>query len=345
MLLYFQIMNTFYKKTYTFPVRLFPKSWVAGFCSLIMFCCTTASAQSGCDCFDRLYNLSYHFLKLGNKNLAVEAFKDAMSFIKDSGKIGGYYSELGDIYLSFNDTSSAIENFSKGIKMGSLENLDYVKQNNPDIFKKMDTNKLKKYDLEYKKKIDFNLYNKYISAYTLDQSVRDGTIFPEFVTGISDSLKDIFINIACNRVDSINYSFLMDVLHQYGIPWYNKVNFGFNYVLFALHITAEDDEHSRLLLQYLRDLNNSCDYILKSQILFFMERQKFFHNQKTRAGLLGRKNKYIAIEDIHKADSIRFSYNQIRIKEEASPRDSIPKEYKPIPYPKNYFCLKKYHFD
>jgi hypothetical protein len=77
-----------------------------------------------------------------------------------------------------------------------------------------------------------------------------------------------------------------------------------------------------------------------------MDRQKYYENKTNISGLCCRKiDRFMVIEDINKADSIRFIYNQIRIKEEALPTDNVPAGYKPMPYPKNYFCLKKYHFD
>ena len=349
--------------------------------AIILLLNSNLFAQSNCDCYDRLYNLSMSYKLHNNKEMALNTFKDAISFIQDSNQIGDYYSQLAELFLYYKETDSAIVYFTKGIKYGSsIVDYDFIKTDYDyrEIYAKIDTNLLKEYDLKFKSYIDTNLYHRYLEARDLDQSIRVendreyilnkiismknnlnnkqskrvvnngnemyniitmdvGEIdnHKELLVDIPDSIKQIAIDKVFNFVDSVNFIFINDIFQRYGFPHKFKNGFGIKYVIFALHIIPYDS------------LNKTCDFPEKSAILVFMEKKKYCLEQKSLCGKWGGSmNKiYMEIEDINKADSIRFLYNDIRIKEEALPSSTIPKEYKSLPYPKNYFCLKKYHFD
>ena len=144
--------------------------------AIILLLNSNLFAQSNCDCYDRLYNLSISYKLHNNKEMALNTFKDAISFIQDSNQIGDYYSQLAELFLYYKDTDSATFYFSKGIKYGSsIFDYDFIKADYDyrEIYVKMDTNVLKNYDLKFKNRIDANLYHRYMEARDLDQSIRE----------------------------------------------------------------------------------------------------------------------------------------------------------------------------
>ena len=143
--------------------------------AIILLLNSNLFAQSNCDCYDRLYNLSMSYKLHNNKEMALNTFKDAISFIQDSNQIGDYYSQLAELFLYYKETDSAIVYFTKGIKYGSsIVDYDFIKTDYDyrEIYAKIDTNLLKEYDLKFKSYIDTNLYHRYLEARDLDQSIR-----------------------------------------------------------------------------------------------------------------------------------------------------------------------------
>ncbi|HXS35581.1 MAG TPA: hypothetical protein VN721_02685 [Flavipsychrobacter sp.] len=284
--------------------------------------------------------------------MAISALKDAISFL-DSNRAGDYYFELGDYYSHTTDTDSAALYFTKAIKRGYP--LTWIKSGYPTIYSKIDSAKIQKYILDLKAKIDFDLYDKFVQINALDQAVRDGTLYPinDIFHGTPE--QKAFIDTMSIRVDSNTFEFVKQVLEKYKYPIaYNLGFYPSGFMGLLLHITAVDNARSRNLFAILEELNRTCNFPQKSIILFLKDRQKLYNEHNSCCGLFGGINRYSDIVDVNKADSIRLSYNQLRLKEETSRDDTTSirnrselrsKGYKPKPYPKKYFCIEKYHFD
>jgi hypothetical protein len=99
-------------------------------------------------------------------------------------------------------------------------------------------------------------------------------------------------------------------------------------------------------LEKLKELNSDCDYPYKSEILLYMDRKNLYNKKNCLVGLFKSENRFMNILDINAADSIRFEYNCLRIKEDAiKSGQSVPVNYIPKKYPYNFFCSKKYQLD
>jgi hypothetical protein len=161
----------------------------------------------------------------------------------------------------------------------------------------------------------------------------------------SSAIKTL-VNKVFYRADSTSFELIRFVLDKYGYPTYKKLGFPTSDLhVLIMHTTTYDNAWSNYILNKLEQLNATCDYPEKSQLLFLIDRQRIRQGKKSLAGLSGGSRRYFTIEDIKKVDSIRFSYNLLRLKDENYPGDSLPDNYQPQPYPANYFCGKKYRID
>jgi hypothetical protein len=307
-------------------------------------------SQSKCDCFDRLHNLSNVYLFSNDWPRAVSILKDGLSYLPPD-IAGNYYYELASDYTHF-DTDSAITYFTKAITQGYPE--EWIKTSYPAIYLKMDSVEIKKYTAENRAKIDFALYNNFVSVLERDQFIRNEDYFPRrYLFDSALTIKKV-IDTLYNKVDSSTFEFVKEVLEKYQYPTENKLQFyPSGFMVFLLHLTSVDDERSKYIIKKLDELNETCDLPRKSIILALIDRQKLYATGKSCCGVAGY-NRYASIADLTKVDSIRFSYNQIRLAEELSGSDSTSvkslrelksRGYKKRPYPKNYFCNEKYHFN
>ena len=321
--------------------------------AIICWSSAPIKAQTKCDCFDRLYNLSVNYYLSKDWEKVISILKDAITFL-DSDQVDDYYYELGGYYNRLNNNDSARYYFTKAIQSGYAASS--IKRSYPAIFKTIDSNIILKYFISQKTKIDFSLYDKFVGALAVDQSVRDGTLFPEEDIFHGAPIKIAFIDTLSRRVDSVNSEFILWFLEKYQFP--NEYKLGFypsGFIALLLHITAYDNKGSRALFSKLEYLNKTCNFPQKSIVLYLKDRQKLYKENKSCCGLTGYDAiRYTSIENVNIADSIRFTYNQIRLKEELTQNDTASKNtlnelirrgYKPVPYPNNYFCLKKYHFE
>ena len=314
-----------------------------------IFCAPQSFAQSNCDCFDRLINLSNYYDAIGNDSMSISATRDAFSFLGPDLR-PQFFDLLGGAYAYYKQFDSATKYYTIAVMQGGYD-INIVKEKYPEVYQKMDTNKIKKVLTKTKEKIDLDLYSKFATTFAIDQSIRGGAVFPEsYWQGKNTPLcLTNLIDSVSHNVDSVSFEFVKWVLDTYKFPDYNKLGFmpeGF--VAMILHVTAyQNEKWDKYIYDKLTELHTSCNYVYKSQILFLKEREKLFNNLKTQVGGIGGKDRYANILYVNKADSIRLEYNMLRIKDEAKgfPGNTIPDGYKPIAYPKNFFCLKKYHLE
>lgn len=310
--------------------------------SLLICCSLEAYCQSKCDCFDRLYNLS---LNQTDEQRSVDILMDAISFLEPDQK-GEYYWEVAESYSHLKQYDSSAAWYEKAIEWGY--DLSSLIANAPAVYKRLDTARLNAIAYAHGRQADPALYRQFQYQIEMDQVVRDGEIstVPEhgekFRVIHNDSIKKRLID----KVDDSTARFVQWVLDKYGFPTYRQLNF-YPHGLWVeiLHVTAHRNASATHVLNRLTDLSNKCKF-RKSQVLFLKDRQKYLNEKKSYCGLVGAGDRYLYIEDVSKADSIRVVYNQLRLNEEAvSWNGKLPPGYKPRPYPKNYFCLKKYNID
>ncbi|MBS1584823.1 MAG: hypothetical protein JSS82_04695 [Bacteroidetes bacterium] len=309
----------------------------------LLICCSLEGyCQSKCDCFDRLYNLS---LNQTDEQRSVDILKDAISFLEPDQK-GEYYWEIASSYKRLKQYDSSAAWYQKAIDWGY--DLSSLIWNAPEVYNRMDTNKLNTIAREHGRKADPVLYRQFMNQLKMDQVVRSGEIATAPENGDepmvihNDSIKQRLIE----KVDDSTARFVKWVLDKYGFPTYRQLNFyprGFWVEI--LHVTAHRNANAARVLTKLTALSDECRF-RKSQVLFLKDRQKYYNDKKSYCGLTGPGDRYLYIEDISKADSIRLANNHVRLKEEATSwNGKLPPGYKPRPYPKNYFCLKKYNID
>jgi len=296
-----------------------------------------APAQSNCDCFDRLHNLAVYYYYYKDTTQYINTLKDAVSFL-DTTQAGEYFPFIATAYASLKQYDSAILYYTRAVEWGY--DIDNIRNDMSHVYNLMDTNKLKRINLEQRAKTDFDLYSSFMQQGALDQFVRGDIFFPESGRASIPPCKKSVLDTLITTVDDSTFEFVKYILENYQYPTQHQLGFFPMYFnVFLMHVTAEDNENSRYIFKKLEELNKTCNLPDKSRILFYKERQMWEHD-KGYCGLWGGLNK---IENINKADSIRFLYNQVRLKEQVAGRKQIlPKEYNPTPYPKNYFCLKKY---
>lgn len=261
-------------------------------------------SQSKCDCFDRLHNLSNVYLFSNDWPRAVSILKDGLSYLPPD-IAGNYYYELASDYTHF-DTDSAITYFTKAITQGYPE--EWIKTSYPAIYLKMDSVEIKKYTAENRAKIDFALYNNFISVLERDQFIRNKDYFPRrYLFDSALTIKKV-IDTLYNKVDSSTFEFVKEVLEKYQYPTENKLQFyPSGFMVFLLHLTAVDDERSKYIIKKLDELNETCDLSRKSIILALIDRQKLYATGKSCCGVAGY-NRYASIADLTKVDSIRFKF-------------------------------------
>jgi tetratricopeptide (TPR) repeat protein len=272
---------------------------------------------------------------------SISALKDAISFLDDDSK-GTYYYLVANAYAYYGETDSAIGFYNKAILAGGYE-LELIKDQYPHVYSKLDTNKLRAAIRKQAAKIDFETYNRYHQTIAIDQSFRN---FFYRSSEYANPEKKNLIDSMYYRVDSNTFEFIKFVFARYGYPTFSKLGFApYAFTAMLLHATAHSNEWGEFIFQKLDSLNRVCKFPDKSQILFFKDRQQLIRTGKAKYGLLGDKGRYLSIAEIDKVDSIRFKHNLLRVKEENAEVNQLPANYKPIPYPPNYFCLKKYHLN
>lgn len=299
-------------------------------------------SQSNCDCFDRLYQLANNQT---DDQKGIEIFKDALTFL-DTNRRGEYYWELGKWYMSIKQYDSSVAWYEKAIEWGY--DLDFVKAYLPEVYTRMDTNRMNAVFFEHRKRTNFTLYERFVAQLTIDQSVRNNLLFSndKYRDTTTPACERAFADTMFQRVDDSTFRFLKWVFENYGFPTFRQLGFHPGGIMaMIMHVTGYKNEQAAYLFNKLDELSNQCQ-LQKSSILVIRERQKYANEKKSCCGLYGPGQRYLAIEDPSKTDSIRFAYNQLRLKDEASYwNGKLPPGYKPRPYPKNYFCLKKYNIE
>ncbi len=307
----------------------------------VIFCAMGSYGQSNCDCFDRLYSLSAHYDAIDSVQKSVEIMKDAITFLEPNRRYDYYYS-VGDSYAYLNQFDSAVKYYRLAVSEGGYP-LASVKEKYPGVYYKLDTNTLRNRLKKHTAEIDLVLFSRFSNTLLLDQAVR-GFLVTEREFLDTNAQKRELLNILFDRTDSNTFEFVRYVLERYKFPTFQRLHFYPNgFMGMILHMAAYNNEWSEYLYSRLAELNTQCEFPQKSQILFLRERYARRNGGITKAGVMVGDNRFMNVADITKADSIRLQHNMLRIQEERRPGEEVSKNYVPMPYPKNYFCLKKYN--
>ncbi len=138
---------------------------------LFCFFSVSAGAQSRCDCFDRLYRLS--FFEIDDQK-SINMLKDAISFL-DSTQRGEYYWQVASRYKDMKQYDSSAEWYMKALIWGY--SIGSLKWYSPEVYSRMDTNMINMISFENRKKINFYLYEKFVAQNALDQAIRNDVLF------------------------------------------------------------------------------------------------------------------------------------------------------------------------
>jgi len=251
---------------------------------VILLCCLSfkGSCQSRCDCFERLYSLCNVDT---DYTRSVAILKDAISFL-DTPQRGEYYWEVAQRYKNMRQYDSSALWYEKAIKWGySLESLKWYSK---EVYKRMDTNKIKAIALEHRKKIDFDLHEMFVAQNTLDQAIRGNALFSisKYENTSAPVCERSFIDSMYHRVDGSTFRFLQWVLENYGFPTFHQLGFypgGISVMI--MHVTAYQNENATYIFNKLEELSNNCGY-MKSDVLFLRDRQQYINNKKTSCGFI-----------------------------------------------------------
>jgi len=300
---------------------------------LSLFIATNSHGQSNCDCFDRLYNLA----NVDTNHRYAEIMNDAISFLPKEQR-GAFYRKIGSHYNSSKNYDSAAIYYTKAVECGY--DLDVIVRTEPQSYMRMDTSRMKKLAETYRQRIDIELYNAYIGQITLDQAVRNNSLLPDSNEDTTYCRQRLLTSIEQN-IDKGTFHFLKWVFDNYQYPTFEQVGFDMNLWAMVLHVTAYENHDADYVLKKLTELNKSGSFPERSQILFLKDRQEYQNHRTSEAGAFCQY--YNSIRYGNKADSIRYEYNLVSLKDEANKyRKALPAGYSPQPYPQNYFCLKKY---
>lgn len=307
---------------------------------LITFTTNQLKAQKNCDCFNRLDNLGMYYERIGNNLMALSAYKDALSY-RDSDIISErHYVTVARMHYNLEQFDSSLLFFSKALQRGYDTAQIKIYYSQVTQLKEWNTIKLLQ---KIPPNFNWNVYNNCIVQVALDQSIRGKLLYPSFwATGELKKYESKLTLILGTRIDSTSNDLLTSLLNKYGFPTYEKLGFtnSFYFNLLASHTS----DYKKNIIDKLKDLNKSCEYPYKSDILYYMDRNTSIRGY-TLAGLYGL-DRFIRLPNINIVDSIRFEYNQLRIKEDAYKNgDIVPDNYSPLKYPANYFCSDKYKFD
>ncbi len=314
--------------------------------ALIVLLCLVAVraiAQSRCDCFDRLRNLSRYYGDRGDSAMQLAALKDGISFLEPQ-QAADYFFELAELYDNRDMSDSAVRYYALAMEHGydinAIRNIAVVKRG-------IDKAQIARYDAANRAKIDFRVYEQFISAAAIDQSVRNGTLIPEEqFTGPGAPMDTRLRNDTLfQRADANGYKFVKWVFENHGYPDPYKLGFtppAFDKIL--LHITARQNKMAEYVFTKMEEMAAKCEYPTWSAILFMRDRSQYYNGGTSNSGVW-RPDEIGKITNLQRADSLRMAYNHLRLKE-GVPKDIVlPVTYKPAPYPPGYFCLKKYHIE
>jgi tetratricopeptide (TPR) repeat protein len=311
---------------------------------LILSFSLQAAAQTRCDCFDRLINLGKHYENNYQFPRAIDVYKDAISFMDESATDEEIFWNICYCYDTLGYYDSSVAYAIKAIDAGLGAN--NIRNSVPKTYARLP--EAKKLEKPLGPKVDWDLYNIVLGIRSVDQFVRGNDFYGE--GWLPDSLVKYQQPIARaigKLADSANYRMEMNILRKYGWPTFKKVGFYNAMDLRVLMHNVRYPGYGRKLLDTLYVLGSICEGIRRSTVLKLEDNRVLNGGEpglgegKNLVGFWGR-NRYNIIYDISKADSIRLANNHVRLKEDVPPGESLPKDYKPIPYPKNYFCLKKY---
>ncbi|HYD20198.1 MAG TPA: tetratricopeptide repeat protein [Flavipsychrobacter sp.] len=315
------------------------------FPGLFMLFTLHAFAQTRCDCYDRLLNLGMSYEERYQFQKAIEVFKDALNFMEESNDDVEIFQGLARCYDTLANYDSSVVYAMKAIDKGL--GAGYFYSYTPKTFEFLPNDERLLWPRPGQE-VNWGLFKLTQQMFGADQYFRTTENFES--QWLPDSLEQYKMPIILSLfhlADSNNYVLQMKIFRKFGWPSYNKVGFFNAMDVRGLMHNVRYPGFGRHLLDTLYVFGRNCEGIRTSKVLK-LEDNRIFHggdlvkgSGKNLIGFSGA-DRYNRIYNLKNADSIRLAYNMLRLKEDVPPGETLPKDYKPIPYPKNYFCLKKY---
>ena len=315
---------------------------------LFMLLSQQIAGQTRCDCYDRLFNLGRHYENHGNFIKAIEVFKDALYFLEENNDDAEVFLGLVHCYDTMHNYDSSVAYAMRAIDKGL--GAGYFYSYTPRTFEHLPNDERLLWPRPGQE-VNWGLFKLTQQMFGLDQYFRTSENFES--QWLPDSLEQYKMPIILSLfhlADSNNYMLQMKIFRKFGWPTYQKVGFYNAVSPGGLMHNVRYPGFGRHLLDTLYHFGSRCEGILKSKVLK-LEDNRVYHggevsmgSGKNLIGFTGR-DRYNLIYDIKKADSIRLANNHVRLKEDVPPGETLPKEYRPVPYPKNYFCMKKYQLE
>lgn len=295
-------------------------------------------AQSDCDCYERLIELSKYYYEIEDYERANQTIKKAQS-IKPIVEPYDHFI-YAKILLKLDQKEEALDQIVRSVKKGKELEMDFEPESVKEfVMANLDTNALFIAAIE-RAKIYFQLNLDLEYLRLLDDIKGGDQTFRKMYR-----LKKITVTDALfYEFDRFSLDRIKEAIDQYGMPGVEKHGFSGFYehiFLVLLHASQYDEKMYKEVLSIAEEANNEC-LASRSIIAGLVDRRLDWYHKKPLS--LGQNNFYKSgnfkpISDVETVDQRRFEYNLLRLNELAKKeKRTLPEKYKKIDYPENYFC-------
>ncbi|GEM_PF-5346085 len=291
-------------------------------------------AQQSCDCNERLRNLAWYYYTQHRFDESLAAMTKAIS-IKETESSDTDYFILALAYSAIDSVDQAFNALLNAAKKGL----------NREFFESEDFKNVKvKAGAERWKEIN-NQYNDYHNQYKLALNLEYRLAVEQLIGSDQRirSSKDDLRQQDYILFDSLNFTDLKKLFEKYGFPSMKKDGFNWEVVdVFMMHYSVESLDKYKEVVKLLEAAHSQCLSDL-GDISVITDRRKRWIDQTAQTygawNLSSEKGVFGEIENVQEVDNRRFKYNLLRLKEQSELEGrALPKDYKPLPYPKDYFC-------
>ncbi len=301
---------------------------------LLLFSSLEIKAQTNCDCYERLENLSDYYSSIGDYEKSLEVFEQALQYKEELDWHNWDYRQLGVKNIQAGNYDRGEKALAKALSMGY--DLDYLKGN--AVLEKFR-------ESEYWKRILNNMDNyrkKYQSNLNLEYRLRI-----EYLSGVDQSIRrnlgKILSDSIVMEIDSMNWLAVKKMVAEYGYPSQKQDGFmGWKLSVFFLHASMYSEEMNKEIIEILTGAQEEC-LCRKRAIAQLIDRRLDWKEGKPQLyGLWNKwedKGKYSEIWEMGALDSRRFEYNLLNLEAQSKiDKRALPVNYKASEYPEDYFC-------
>lgn len=291
-------------------------------------------AQNPCDCNERLRNLAWYYYTQNRFEEALPAMKQAIYYKEAESSDTDYYI-LALAYNANDSLDQALNALLMAVKKG-LSRESFESEDFKSLKEKAGVARWNYMSNQYD-----NYHNQYKAALNLEYRLA-----VEWLKGSDQrirSSKDGLRQQDYILFDSLNFADLKDLFKKYGFPSMREHGFNWDVIdAFMMHYSVESEDKYKEVIKLLQAVHNQCLCDL-SDITVITDRKKRWIDKTAQIygawNLGNERGVFGEIENIQEVDNRRFKYNLLRLKEQSEMEGrSLPKDYLPKPYPKDYFC-------